>query len=101
MRRRSEGMRPAEAPVRNVDRESFARLVAQQYSMIGIEASPWVKPAQRRFPIKEDVLARAGVHVDADSNPASSSSRCLKSSAFPEQPLHTSAAMNRALLASP
>mmetsp|Transcript_6158 Transcript_6158/g.13974 ORF Transcript_6158/g.13974 Transcript_6158/m.13974 type:complete len:404 (-) Transcript_6158:44-1255(-) len=41
LRRRSEGHRPAEAPVRGVDRARFARYVAETYKSFGMEARPW------------------------------------------------------------
>merc|ERR1712032_987956 len=43
MRRRSEGLRPAEAPVRSKDRESFARYVVAHYTALGLEALPWTR----------------------------------------------------------
>mmetsp|Transcript_57129 Transcript_57129/g.133189 ORF Transcript_57129/g.133189 Transcript_57129/m.133189 type:complete len:314 (-) Transcript_57129:29-970(-) len=40
-RRRSEGYRPAEAPVRPGDRASFAHEVADMYRRLGVQATPW------------------------------------------------------------
>eukprot|EP00747_Dinoflagellata_sp_TGD_P109449 gnl/TRDRNA2_/TRDRNA2_170687_c0_seq1.p1 gnl/TRDRNA2_/TRDRNA2_170687_c0~~gnl/TRDRNA2_/TRDRNA2_170687_c0_seq1.p1 ORF type:complete len:376 (+),score=65.02 gnl/TRDRNA2_/TRDRNA2_170687_c0_seq1:400-1527(+) len=46
LRRRSEGLRPAEGLVRHVDRQRFARMVVEQYAELGIEAAPWTEQAE-------------------------------------------------------
>jgi len=42
LRRRSEGLRPAEPPVGSLERMHFARYVIESYMKLGIEATPWL-----------------------------------------------------------
>lgn len=51
-RRRSEGFRPAESPVRDADRIFFAHQVIATYTALGIEAIPWLNVSMDSVPPK-------------------------------------------------